>query len=1255
MYTFVVGLLMSFILASSALSAPPERVALVIGNTDYGPLSKLNNPVRDANAIAAVLAQNGYDVSLHTNLAHAEFAKAIDAFALASRGAKEAVIYYSGHGMGVQREGQFFNALAPVDAQVDCQTRKASGVIAMEELLSKIAHVPQKLAIFDACRSEPCAGNAAQGLGFGALRFSSDTSSAGEQATRSAGVSTGSARGFIPVGDKEQSSILVAFATDLGAVALDGPDGGNSPFAEALLEQLRLNPRTPYRELLDATATRVAARTARIQVPWIVTKGGEPKTCLAGAACEIRETIVRERQLAESRKLAEMASDALRRGDVDAAIGLALEGLPEPTATQQSDQPRAFAIESHAVLERALRRGSDQLTLSGHEAPTMFLSFSKDGTRLVTSGFDPFAMIWNVATGRPVARLGGAPDPYLQHRLSPNGHLVATLGARTLSAYSHDGKEVVIWDARDGKKIHDLPVADFDQGSMPGFGRGAETFDFLDDEHILLNDDRGIAIWRIRDRTKIAVIPSKLTGYVRAFAGPQSRTIGLLQAFEGGGATAGSSRIEIWDRKTLRQVASISPHQAVAYGAVSLDGSYLVTGSPDRRVKGWDLATGRLLFTIDAGSPVTAVAISKDRGLVAAATQNGAGRGGDLFVWSISTQVVKARSASVFQRGPRELKFDERSMVLAADAEAGVLYDVARQLVVRRLKLPARRTGDDQLVNAIFSPDGEWLAVAGSQGTVALHRTAAQQAQKLTEDEVVQRLQALSFMPSELNWQNASALVGSLQGELKTAMTGASGNASSKGFLARLPESGMVATASLGRLQIWNLDTGALLVEEATGLDAVTGVAVDRMSNALVVWMQQHRSVSAIKPTKGDSVASVNLLSNVADAVRRGRTRIARCLTPQARVSAGLSPVVPEWCAQTVDASAARRSTVPVSSTWEVGAKQTARQADFAPVERRADARAIARRSTTIIPSRANSDERARIGVKIRSIDASFLRSFGHSVTSAVLITEATAAMPATAAGLKPGDIIVGLENERVENAESFSDKVSRASKSVTIEFVRIGDDAAAVRAILSDQGERSDGAAAFFIHLVSKLERGLSSDDETYWLRKAAQHGHVEAMVGLARTFAAADKNSGDAAAWFLKAAEAGNPDAIKAVAMMYATGRGLNADPGEAARWMLLAAQSGDADSMYNWALMLDQGDGAGKDPEHAAEWAMKAVLHGSEHALKQTAATSTSWSRQFRRALHSRLKGAGLYSGPINDRFTDKTRIALKKLASQGMRKR
>ena len=91
-----------------------NRVALVIGNGAYVRAPHLQNPVHDAEDVAAALKRSGFEIIVATDLDKAGMDEAMIKFARAARTSDVAMFYYTGHAL------QFggINYLVPVDAQL---------------------------------------------------------------------------------------------------------------------------------------------------------------------------------------------------------------------------------------------------------------------------------------------------------------------------------------------------------------------------------------------------------------------------------------------------------------------------------------------------------------------------------------------------------------------------------------------------------------------------------------------------------------------------------------------------------------------------------------------------------------------------------------------------------------------------------------------------------------------------------------------------------------------------------------------------------------------------------------------------------------------------------------------------------------------------------------------------------------------------------------------------------------------------------
>jgi caspase domain-containing protein len=82
---------------SNAVAVAEKRVAFVVGNSTYQATARLTNPTRDAESVANMLRESGYQVTLVKDVGYLDFKRAIRAFEDSASDADVAVIFYAGH------------------------------------------------------------------------------------------------------------------------------------------------------------------------------------------------------------------------------------------------------------------------------------------------------------------------------------------------------------------------------------------------------------------------------------------------------------------------------------------------------------------------------------------------------------------------------------------------------------------------------------------------------------------------------------------------------------------------------------------------------------------------------------------------------------------------------------------------------------------------------------------------------------------------------------------------------------------------------------------------------------------------------------------------------------------------------------------------------------------------------------------------------------------------------------------------------
>ncbi|MFN0219816.1 MAG: caspase family protein [Hyphomicrobium sp.] len=226
----------------STAEAAENRLALIIGNSQYAHAGLLANPVNDANAMATSLKGVGFDVILGLDLDKAGFDAKVRQFSRDLASADTAVLFYAGHGLQVGGR----NFLVPVDAELKSERDLDFDAVSLDFILKQMElnrESKTNIVFLDACRDNPLARNLARSMG-----------------TRSMTVGKGLAEVQTGVGT------FVAYSTQPGNVALDGA-GKNSPFTAALSKAVR-EPGRNLTAVMIGVRKQVLAETGGKQVPW---------------------------------------------------------------------------------------------------------------------------------------------------------------------------------------------------------------------------------------------------------------------------------------------------------------------------------------------------------------------------------------------------------------------------------------------------------------------------------------------------------------------------------------------------------------------------------------------------------------------------------------------------------------------------------------------------------------------------------------------------------------------------------------------------------------------------------------------------------------------------------------------------------------------------------------------------------------------------------------------------------------------------
>lgn len=250
--------------------AAGDRVALVIGNSQYRKLNALANPTNDAQAVAARLSAHGFKLigadgqiagAAVYDLDEDALVKAIKAFAMTAGRSEIAFFYYAGHGMQIDGESY----LLPVDVEAtDVDVLERNSVSLNQALRWLDGRAELTVAVFDACRDIPALADALRQTAPG-FRF---------------GARAGNLRGLQRV-QQGPGGRVVAFSGGAGEPVADG-QSGHSPYTGILLEHID-EPGTDVLKVFRAVANDFTRRYGQ-QAPEVLTQGvvEDGRYCLTG-------------------------------------------------------------------------------------------------------------------------------------------------------------------------------------------------------------------------------------------------------------------------------------------------------------------------------------------------------------------------------------------------------------------------------------------------------------------------------------------------------------------------------------------------------------------------------------------------------------------------------------------------------------------------------------------------------------------------------------------------------------------------------------------------------------------------------------------------------------------------------------------------------------------------------------------------------------------------------------------------------------
>jgi WD40 repeat protein len=268
-----------------------------------------------------------------------------------------------------------------------------------------------------------------------------------------------------------------------------------------------------------------------------------------------------------------------------------------------------------------LATGTELCTLTGPTHGVPAVAVTTDG-RLAVSGsgfWDPDLKVWDLATGTELRTLAGHEYGVPAVAVTPDGRLVISgSGDNTLK----------VWDLATGVELH----------TLVGHAHWVSAVAVTPDGRLAVSGstDTTLKVWDLARGTEL-----------RSLAGHGEPVHAVAVTPDGRWAVSGSHdhTLKVWDLSTALNADQASDaelhalagfHTDVVYAvAVTPDGRQAISGSGDKTIKLWDLASGAEQRTLAGhGGSVYAVAVTPDGRHVVA----GPGHPGcRLRVWDLAT------------------------------------------------------------------------------------------------------------------------------------------------------------------------------------------------------------------------------------------------------------------------------------------------------------------------------------------------------------------------------------------------------------------------------------------------------------------------------------------------------------------------------------------------------------------------------------------------------------------------------------------
>jgi TPR repeat protein len=258
---------------------------------------------------------------------------------------------------------------------------------------------------------------------------------------------------------------------------------------------------------------------------------------------------------------------------------------------------------------------------------------------------------------------------------------------------------------------------------------------------------------------------------------------------------------------------------------------------------------------------------------------------------------------------------------------------------------------------------------------------------------------------------------------------------------------------------------------------------------------------------------------------------------------------------------------------------------------------------TIKIASQSADAKKGWLGVRMDTLEPPLALALGLPNANGALILEAAANSAAGQAGLRLGDIVVGLNGRTVTQMNELRQRVSSMTPGTNaeLEIWRVTTDGGNFLQTLRRLAEGGNAAVMFRLGRMYATGIGVARDEAeaVAWYRKGASGGNLNAKTALAVALLdgrGVDKDQPEGVRLLREAADKNNYEAMYRIGVILADGKIVAKDAAEAMRLFTKGAEAGYVPAMLDLAMLYNSGEGAPADPIKAAMWYKRAADLGN-----------------------------------------------------------